>query len=161
MAMPQCRRDRHKHGKRTQGPDDEAEGGRECETSASRITTSGRADVFPFDVFLAAWLPRRPSAPGFPVIRARWTRIGPPEAPKWSNLHVWSQRGALPARKRQPTVANPRIPSSSRLLRNVVGGFSHAWDGQSAPSVPHWDSSARRQRPSHQDPRRVHPCPSR
>ena len=46
--------------------------------------------------------PKR-DTPGFPVIRARWTRIGPPEAPKWSNQHVWPREGAVVTRN----VADP------------------------------------------------------
>ena len=132
------------------------------------MTTSGQAAVSPFDVFLAAWLPRRPSAPGFPVIRARWTRIGPPEAPKWSNLHEWSREGASPPASTSQSSAIHDLPSSSRLLHSVVGGFSHTWATRwashrapprrtSAASTTRWTSTP--SKPSHQDPRRVHPWP--
>lgn len=159
--MPQCRRGRHKHEKRLQDPDDGAEAGCEGEISASRMTTSGRADVFPFDAFLAAWPPRRPSAPVSPS----FVLNGPESAlqkPQNGPICTYGPKGTLRCPQVPTHPPAPQcFPSSSRLLRSVVGGFSHAWDGQSSPSVPHWDSSARRQRPSHQDPRRVHPCPSR
>ena len=138
--MPQCRRGRHKHEKRLQDPDDGAEAGCEGEISASRMTTSGRADVFPFDAFLAAWPPRRPCAPVSPA----FVLNGPESAlqkPQTGPICTYGSERVLRrlqvARKYQLVIGTPRIPSSSRLPFSVVGGFSHAWDGQSIPSVPH------------------------
>ena len=158
--MPQCRRGRHKHGKRTQGPDDEAEGGRECEMSASRITTSGRADVFPFDVFLAAWLPRRPSAPVSPS----FVLNGPESAlqkPQNGPICTYGLEKAPSVASTDQPIGTPRFPQlkpptiqHGRRLFSCVGWSidpSRVTLGLKRPTTT----------ASHQDSRRVHLCPSR
>lgn len=160
--MPQCRRGRHKHGKRTQGPDD----GSWVRVRDVRIAHGNERAGHHLSVqlFPAARQSRRPSTPGFPVVRARWTRISPPEAPKWSNLHEWSREGAsLPASRPQvqPAIGTPRFPQlkpptiqRGRRLFSCVGwsiGPFRATLGLKRPTTT----------ASHQDPRRVHPCPSR
>ena len=169
--MPQCRRGRHKYGKRTQGPDDGGGGWarvRDVRIAHDNERAGHRLSV---QLFPEARLPQRPSVPGFPVIRADWTRIGPPEAPKWSNLHEWSREGVRRlqrARKYQPVIGNPRSPQlkppTTQRGRRLFSCAGHSLDTSRAPprrtsaaSATRWISTP--SKPSHQDPRRVHPWP--